>query len=63
MDKIIYNASELCGALGVTRYIITVMEQGADPLPFFTLPGSAEHYYPRIAVEAWAARQCEQGQR
>lgn len=63
MDKIIYNASELCSVLGVKLSTITLMEQAADPLPYFTLPGDHTHLYPRESVSAWAARQCKTEQR
>ena len=62
IQKIIYNGEELCTALGINRITLDKLEHSADPLPFFTIPGSFEHLYPLSAVSEWAARQCDRQQ-
>ena len=60
IQKIIFNAEEICQSLGINRITLDKLEHSADPLPFFTIPGSGEHLYPLETVSKWASRQCEQ---
>lgn len=63
LDKLIFTGPELARAFSVDFSTISEMEVMTDPLPYFTIPGHYEHFYPVEAVSAWAVRQCEQGQR
>ena len=63
LDKIIFTGAELARAFSVDYATSRELEAMTDALPYFTIPGHNEHFYPVEAVSAWAARQCEQVQR
>lgn len=62
VQKIIYNSEEMCQALGINRIMLDRLEHSADPLPYFTMPGSHDHLFPLDTVSKWAARQCDRQQ-
>lgn len=59
IEKIMYSNEELCQALGITFRGINILQNLPDPLPSFYVEGVGR-LFPRAAIEAWAARMCEQ---
>ena len=58
-NRIVVTRPELAQALSVSYATIAELETAADPLPFFEIEGSIDHYYPLTAVDEWAVRQCK----